>query len=53
MGLPDLSIRRPIATAMFYLGIAVLGVISFTRLPIDLLPDVSGSALGSGTSAGR
>ncbi len=41
MGLPDLSIRRPIATAMFYLGIAVLGVISFTRLPIDLLPDVA------------
>ncbi|MEJ2338799.1 MAG: efflux RND transporter permease subunit [Gemmatimonadales bacterium] len=41
MSLPDQSIRRPIATAMVYLGVAVLGVLSFARLPIDLLPDVA------------
>ena len=41
MSLPDLSIRRPVATAMVYVAIAVVGVVSFTRLPIDLLPDVS------------
>ncbi len=41
MALPDVSLRRPVATAMLYVGIAVLGVVSFARLPIDLLPDVS------------
>jgi len=41
VALPDLSLRRPVATAMLYVGIAVLGVVSFLRLPIDLLPDVS------------
>jgi HAE1 family hydrophobic/amphiphilic exporter-1 len=41
MALSDLSIRRPVATAMLYLAVGVLGVVSFARLPIDLLPDVS------------
>ncbi len=41
MALPDLSLRRPVATAMLYIGIGVLGVVSFLRLPIDLLPDVA------------
>jgi len=41
MALSDLSIRRPVATAMLYLAVGVLGAVSFSRLPIDLLPDVS------------
>ncbi len=41
MGLPDLSLRRPVATSMLYVGIAVVGIVSFLRLPVDLLPDVS------------
>jgi HAE1 family hydrophobic/amphiphilic exporter-1 len=41
MALPDLSIRRPVATAMAFLAIALLGIIAFTRLPVNLLPDVS------------
>ncbi|MFQ5688687.1 MAG: efflux RND transporter permease subunit [Gemmatimonadota bacterium] len=41
MALPDLSIRRPVATWMFYMAVGVLGVVSFLRLPIDLLPDVA------------
>ena len=41
MSLPSLSIRRPIGTVMLYVGVAVIGLISFLRLPIDLLPDVS------------
>jgi len=41
MALPDLSIKRPVATTMLYLAVGVLGVVSFSRLPIDLLPDVS------------
>jgi HAE1 family hydrophobic/amphiphilic exporter-1 len=41
MALPDLSLRRPVATWMLFVAVAVLGVVSFLRLPIDLLPDVS------------
>ena len=41
MTLPDLSIRRPVATAMLYVAIGVVGVVSFARLPIDLLPNVA------------
>jgi len=41
MALPDLSIRRPVATAMAFLAIVLVGTIAFTRLPVDLLPDVA------------
>ncbi|MFL5383037.1 MAG: efflux RND transporter permease subunit [Longimicrobiaceae bacterium] len=41
MSLPKLAIQRPVAVAMFFLGIVCLGVLSFVRLPIDLLPDVA------------
>ncbi|HET7464421.1 MAG TPA: efflux RND transporter permease subunit [Longimicrobium sp.] len=41
MSLPRISIQRPVAVAMFFLGVVFLGVLSFVRLPIDLLPDVA------------
>lgn len=41
MSLSRKAIDRPVAVAMFFLAIGVLGAISFERLPIDLLPDVS------------
>src|SRR5262245_7706 len=41
MSLPKFSIGRPVGIAMFYLAIVALGVLSFTRLPIDLLPDIA------------
>ncbi|HWK89306.1 MAG TPA: efflux RND transporter permease subunit [Longimicrobium sp.] len=41
MSLPRVAIGRPVAVAMFFLGIVFLGVLSFVRLPIDLLPDVA------------
>ena len=41
MPLPNLSISRPVGVVMFYLAIVCLGVISFTRLPVDLLPDIA------------
>ncbi|HYJ78458.1 MAG TPA: efflux RND transporter permease subunit [Longimicrobiaceae bacterium] len=41
MSLPRIAIARPVAVAMFFLGIVFLGVLSFLRLPIDLLPDVA------------
>mgnify|MGYP006285057765 CR=1 FL=1 len=39
--LPTFSVRRPVATAMLFLGIALVGAVSLTRLPVNLLPDVS------------
>ena len=41
VSLPRLSTSRPVAVAMLFLAITLLGGISFARLPIDLLPDVS------------
>ncbi|MGH7464713.1 MAG: efflux RND transporter permease subunit, partial [Longimicrobiales bacterium] len=39
-GLSDVAIRRPVFTTMLMLGLIVLGVFSFRRLPIDQFPDV-------------
>jgi hydrophobic/amphiphilic exporter-1 (mainly G- bacteria), HAE1 family len=41
MSLPRRSIGRPVAVAMLFVAVAFLGMISFSRLPIDLLPDVA------------
>jgi HAE1 family hydrophobic/amphiphilic exporter-1 len=41
MSLPKFSIGRPVGVAMFYVAVVALGIISFTRLPIDLLPDIA------------
>ena len=41
MHLPELSIRRPVTVIMFYLGIIILGVISWSRLPQELFPSIS------------
>lgn len=41
MSLPRIAIERPVAVAMFFLGVVFLGLLSFARLPIDLLPDVA------------
>jgi HAE1 family hydrophobic/amphiphilic exporter-1 len=41
MSMPRLAIHRPITMMMISGIIILLGVISLTRLPVDLLPDVS------------
>ncbi|MGD8281035.1 MAG: efflux RND transporter permease subunit [Gemmatimonadota bacterium] len=41
MSIPSTSTARPVAVWMLFLAIVLLGVVSFVRLPIDLLPDVS------------
>ena len=41
VSLPRLSTRRPVAVAMLFLAITLLGLIAFARLPIDLLPGIS------------
>ena len=41
MSLPRFATKRPVAIAMLFLAIVLLGAISLSRLPIDLLPDIS------------
>lgn len=45
MSLTDVSIRRPVATAMFYLVVVTVGVVGFASLPVDLLPPIELSRL--------
>ncbi|HSF20359.1 MAG TPA: efflux RND transporter permease subunit [Vicinamibacteria bacterium] len=37
----DACIRRPVSVSMFTVAVAIFGVVSFTRLPLNLLPDIS------------
>ncbi|MDX1741707.1 MAG: efflux RND transporter permease subunit, partial [Rhodothermales bacterium] len=36
----NLSIRRPVATTMFYLVVITVGIVGFLYLPVDLLPPI-------------
>lgn len=39
MSIYQTSVRKPITTALIYVAIAILGLFSFTRLAIELMPD--------------
>lgn len=41
MKVADLAIRRPVSVGMCTLAIVIFGAISFTRLPYNLLPEIS------------
>lgn len=41
MKLPDISVRRPVTTIMVFLGVLLLGFISWTRLPQELFPPIN------------
>ncbi len=41
MSLVNLSVKRPVGTIMFYIGVILLGIISIYKLSINLLPDLS------------
>jgi HAE1 family hydrophobic/amphiphilic exporter-1 len=45
MTLPEIAIRRPIATLMALVCIAVIGMIALDRLPLGFLPEVDEPAL--------
>lgn len=40
MTLSETSVKRPVLTIILYLGIIVLGFVSYQRLSIDLLPEI-------------
>ena len=41
MGLVRLALRRPVTVSMFTVAAIAFGVVSFGRLPLNLLPDLS------------
>lgn len=41
MRITDISIKRPRATSMVFLGIILFGIISLTNLPVNLFPDIT------------
>jgi len=40
-----LSIRRPVAVGMFFLGIVLMGGVAWQRMPVELFPALSGDRL--------
>ena len=45
MNLLDLPVRRPVAVAMAFLAIAMVGLVAWQRIPIELFPNVEGDLL--------
>ncbi len=45
MSVFSLPVRRPVATAMFFLAIFLLGAIAWQRIPVELMPPVAGNEL--------
>ena len=41
MSITSTSVSRPVTTAMFFLGIALLGIISFTQISVNFLPPIA------------
>lgn len=41
MKLTELTVKRPVTTLMFFLGIVLLGFVSLRELSVDLLPNIS------------
>ena len=41
MWLSDLSIKRPVLITMVTIALMVVGWVSYTRMPVDLFPDIS------------
>ena len=45
MNLLDLPVRRPVAVAMAFLGLVMIGLVAWHRIPIELFPNVEGDRL--------
>jgi HAE1 family hydrophobic/amphiphilic exporter-1 len=53
MKISQFSVYHPIFTIMIFLIVIILGLISFSRLPIDLMPDITYPTLSLSTSYGN
>lgn len=45
MKLTEFAVHRPVTTLMIFAGILLLGIISLSRLPFELMPDISTPAV--------
>ena len=45
MNLVDLPVRRPVAMAMVFLGLTLLGLVALQRIPVELMPAIQGDTL--------
>lgn len=45
MKLPEIAVRRPVTTVMFFAAITLLGCVAFFKLNLDLLPDIEPPAV--------
>lgn len=50
MNLPKAAVHRPVLTTMVFLGLIILGAVSFTRLQVDLLPEIDFPSISVVTS---
>ena len=41
MSLPSLSVKRPTAVSMFFIGVVLIGAIAFRLLPVEMMPNTS------------
>jgi len=46
MRLPEIGVRRPVATAMFFIAIVIVGLVCLTQLGIDMMPDMEIPTVG-------
>ena len=45
MSLYESAVKRPIMTALCFIAVVIFGIFSFTKLPIDLMPDIETNTL--------
>ena len=52
MGLAEASVKRPVLTSIVFLIVIILGAISYSRLSIDLMPEITYPTISVVTSYG-
>jgi HAE1 family hydrophobic/amphiphilic exporter-1 len=45
MSLYSTAVKKPVTTALIFIGIAIFGIFSYTRLPVDLFPEIETNQL--------
>lgn len=45
MNLLDLPVRRPVAVSMVFVGMVILGLVGWQRIPVELMPAIQGDSL--------
>ncbi len=50
MSLPRFAVGRPVLTTMIFMGVLMLGAVSFSRLQVDLLPEIDFPSLSVTTT---